>query len=298
MPRLSRTPSPAVALCSTIALCLAATSAQALEISAGDYEPLPPDANALLLYLQHAQSSDFYQDGDKVSDRFKLKTDVSLLRYIHAFNVGDNVSVEPQFILPYGHLHASGDASALGQTTGVGDLILGVPVKWTLGTAHKDVVSIAPFVYLPTGSYDRDDALNLGENRWRLLLQAVYIHHFDEHWALDTAADVSWFSHNNDFGPAGVTQKQQARYEYQAHLSYKFSPQTRVAVGVGRIEGAQSTVAGADQDDRLGTTYVRGMLTQMLTPSVQVQVELGRDIQVEQGFKEQARLNLRLAKLF
>jgi hypothetical protein len=40
------------------------------------------------------------------------------------------------------------------------------------------------------------------------------------------------------------------------------------------------------------------MATQMLTPSVQMQVEAGRDIEVEQGFKEQARINLRVAKLF
>ena len=296
MPIFSRSQCRAVVL--SIALCLGAGAANALEISAGDYEPMPPDANALLLYFQHAQSSDFYQRGDKVSDNFKLKTDVSLLRYIHAFNLGNKVSLEPPLILPYGHLHASGDASALGQAGGVGDLILGAPLKWTLATAHNDIFSIAPFVYLPTGSYDRDDPLNLGENRWRLLLQAVYIHHFDERWALDSSADVSWFSHNDDFGPAGATQKQQARYEYQTYLSYKFSPQTRLAIGGGRIEGAKSSVAGANQDDRLGTTYLRLSLTQMLTPSVQLQAELGRDIEVEQGFKEQARINLRLAKLF
>lgn len=48
----------------------------------------------------------------------------------------------------------------------------------------------------------------------------------------------------------------------------------------------------------MGTTYLRLSATHMLTSTVQVQAELGRDIEVEQGFKEQARFNLRLAKLF
>lgn len=281
-----------------IALTWGASTAHALEITAGDYEPLPPGASALLLYFQHAQSSDFYQNGHKVSDRFKLRTDVSLLRYIHSFGLAENVVVEPQFILPYGHLHASGDASALGQTTGVGDLIVGAPVKWTLNTTNKDIFSLAPYLYLPTGSYDRDDALNLGENRWRVLLQAAYIHHYNAQWSLDTAADVSWVSHNHDYTSAGLTLKQQTRYEYQAYLRYNLSLFTHFGVGGGRIEGGRSTVESVGQDDRADTTYVRLMATHLFAPSWQAQIEVGRDIQVEQGFKEKARINLRLAKLF
>ncbi|RAI70849.1 transporter [Pseudomonas fluorescens] len=281
-----------------IAFSCCAAQAQALEITAGDFEPLPAGMNLLLLYFQHAESSDFYQQGDKVSDRFKLKTDVSLLRYVHSFGLGENVVVEPQFILPYGHLHAGGDASALGQTTGTGDLFIGAPVKWTLSTTNKDIFSLAPAVYIPIGSYDRNDALNLGENRWRLLLQAAYIHHFNEQWAVDTAADATWFSHNNDYTSNSATLKQQTRYEYQAYLRYNLSAQTQFAVGGGRIEGGKTSVNGINLDDRTNTTYVRVMVNQMLTPSVQVQVEAGRDIEVEQGFKENARINLRLAKLF
>lgn len=283
---------------SLITLACCASAAHALEITAGDYEPLPVGMNALLLYFQHAESSDFYQQGSKVSDRFKLRTDVSLLRYIHSIGISDGVVVEPQFILPYGHLKASGDASALGSTTGTGDLILGAPVKWTLNTANKDIFSLAPYVYIPTGSYDRNDALNLGENRWKLLLQTAYIHHFNAQWALDTAADVTWFGRNNDYGSNGDTLKQKARYEYQAYLRYNLSPATQFGIGGGRIEGGRSRVDEVSLDDRTDTTYVRAMATHMLTQTVQMQVELGRDIEVEQGFKEKARLNLRLAKLF
>ncbi|KAA8693857.1 Uncharacterized protein ALO80_04244 [Pseudomonas caricapapayae] len=270
----------------------------ALEITAGDYEPLPVGMSALLVYAQHAESSDFYSQGHKVSDDFRLKTDVGLLRYIHSFTPGNNTVIEPQFILPYGHLKGGGDASSLGQTTGTGDLIIGTPVKWTLDTANKDVFSLAPYVYMPTGSYENDDALNLGENRWRLLLQAAYIHHFNANWAVDTAADVSWFSHNDDYGAASSTLKQKARYEYQAYLRYNLSPKTHFAVGGGHIDGGENRVAGLNQNDQLNTTYIRLSATHMLAPSIQVQAVLGRDLEVEEGFKEKLRLNLRLAKLF
>ncbi|MCH5509811.1 phenol degradation protein meta [Pseudomonas syringae] len=284
-------------LASSTMLCWS-TVTHALEITAGDYEPLPVGMNALLVYAQHAESSDFYSNGQKVSDDFRLKTDVSLLRYIHSFALSNNAVIEPQFILPYGHLKAGGEANALGQTTGAGDLILGAPVKWTLATANKDVFSVAPYLYLPTGSYENDDTLNLGENRWRLLLQAAYIHHFNARWALDTAADVSWFSDNDDYGSGSDTLAQKTRYEYQAYLSYNVSPQTRFAVGGGHIDGGENRVGGVNQDDQLSTTYLRVSATHMLTPSIQVQAVLGRDVEVEEGFREKSRLNLRLAKLF
>ncbi|WP_103754230.1 transporter [Pseudomonas syringae] len=284
-------------LASSTMLCWS-TVTHALEITAGDYEPLPVGMNALLVYAQHAESSDFYSNGQKVSDDFRLKTDVSLVRYIHSFALSNNAVIEPQFILPYGHLKAGGEANALGQTTGAGDLILGAPVKWTLATANKDVFSVAPYLYLPTGSYENDDTLNLGENRWRLLLQAAYIHHFNARWALDTAADVSWFSDNDDYGSGSDTLAQKTRYEYQAYLSYNVSPQTRFAVGGGHIDGGENRVGGVNQDDQLSTTYLRVSATHMLTPSIQVQAVLGRDVEVEEGFREKSRLNLRLAKLF
>ncbi len=157
---------------------------------------------------------------------------------------------------------------------------------------------MAPYLYLPTGSYENDDTLNLGENRWRLLLQAAYIHHFNARWALDTAADVSWFSDNDDYGSGSDTLAQKTRYEYQAYLSYNVSPQTRFAVGGGHIDGGENRVGGVNQDDQLSTTYLRVSATHMLTPSIQVQAVLGRDVEVEEGFREKSRLNLRLAKLF
>jgi hypothetical protein len=44
--------------------------------------------------------------------------------------------------------------------------------------------------------------------------------------------------------------------------------------------------------------YTRISLTQFVGKSWQIQGELGRDISASQGFKEDLRINLRLAKLF
>lgn len=281
--------------------CLAATGlplAWGLETAPGDYEPLPAGKTALLLYYQHAQSERFYSGGHEVSDDFRLRSDIGLLRVMQSVPLSDTTFFEPQAILPFGHLKASGDASALGSTSGVGDLIVGLPVKWRLPTAHADVVSFGPYIYAPTGSYDRNDALNLGEDRWRLVLQGAYVHHFNERWALDTVADVSWFSHNDDYSAEGSTLRQKARQEYQAYVRYQWSPTTTLGIGGGHVRGGRTEVDGTDQDDETRTTYARLTLSHFFAPDLQFQVQAGRDLSVEQGFKEEGRLNFRLLKLF
>lgn len=273
-------------------------SSQAIEVAPGDFQPLPAGADAVLLYYQHAERAALYQHGHKVSGDAKLSTDIGILRYIHAIGLAENLSWEPQVLLPFGYMNASGDVGGLGDTHGIGDPTITAPLKWTLPTAHKDVFSVAPYLSIPLGSYDKHDGLNLGENRWRATLQSAYIHNFSERWALDMVAEASWASRNDDFGPAGLTLEEDTRYEYQASLRYAWSPSTTLAIGGGHVTGAATTVDGIDQHDRLSTSYGRLTVTHFIEPTLQVQAQLGRDFEVEQGFEERARLNLRLLKVF
>lgn len=270
----------------------------AMETAPGDYEPVPAGKTALLMYYQQARSASFYRSGHRVSDDFRLRSDMGLLRLVQSVPLSDRLYWEPQAILPFGHLRTGGEARVLGNESGTGDLNLGSVVKLRLPTRHGDMLGLGVFVQAPTGSYDRDDALNLGENRWRLVLQGAYVHHFDERWSLDTVADASWYTRNHDYGPTGTNPKQKARYEYQAYLRYQWAPATALAIGGGHVTGGRTSIGGDEQDDELRTTYARLTLTHFLLPDVQAQVQLGRDIAVEQGFKERGRLNLRLVKLF
>lgn len=284
---------------SLLVLCmLPFIKSQAIEVAPGDFEPLPAGANALLLYYQHADRSDLYQNGHKVSDDARLSSDIGILRYVHAIGLSENLSWEPQILLPFGQMNASGDIGALGDTRGIGDPIITAPLKWTLPTANKDIFALAPYLYFPVGSYDKNDALNLGENRWRATLQAAYIHHFSPKWALDTVAEASWVSANNDFGSTGAKLEENTRYEYQAAVRYNWTPSTTFAVGGGYITGSATTVNGVDQHDGVSTSYGRFTVTHFIEPTLQIQAQIGTDIEVEQGFKEGARLNLRVLKVF
>lgn len=272
-------------------------SSMAVEVAPGDYEQYPAGATIGAIYYQHATTDALRVDGHSASSDFNLTSDIGILRLLHVIQVNDKVTVDPQFLLPFGHVSGSADASALGSTSGVGDLILTAPIKWLLNSA-RDTLSVNAYLYVPSGSYDKDDALNLGENRWKVDFQGAYIKHFSDKWAMDVIGDAIWYGNNDDYGPTSATLRQKVSYAAQLMGRYIPDPATALAVGVGQLWGGETEVAGVDQDNRQRTTNLRFTATRFFTPKDQLQLQLGRDLVVENGPREDFRLNLRYAHIF
>ena len=282
----------------TLASSLLSPPAQSLEVTAGDYEMLPAGADVALLYLQHAKRTELYVGGDQQSSNFNLDSSIGILRYIHAFKLGERATLDFNVILPFGGLKTSGDASVLGSASGVADIGIGVAGKFLLNDTTKDTFSVFALATLPTVNYDHNQSLNLGENRWRALLQLAYVAHFGPHWAIDLVGDIQVKGQNGQFGPAQATLKQAPRYEAQAHLRYLLSPATALSFSLAQYGGMQSEVNGVTQNDKRLTRYLRLSATHFLNPTSQIQAQLGQDISAENGPKEKFGLNLRLLKVF
>ena len=137
------------------ATALTATGAQAVEVDAGDYTALPAGTNLGIVYYQHAQRDKLYSGGNRVPINPGLDSDVGILRGVHFMDIGGYI-VDPQFLLPFGKLKAKDDLSALGTGSGTGDLILAATVWLVNDPKAKTYVGLTPFLYLPTGTYDRN----------------------------------------------------------------------------------------------------------------------------------------------
>jgi len=272
-------------------------SAQAVEVSPGDYEVLPAGKTIGVVYYQHSTTDSAYAQGHKASSDFNLTSNVGILRLLHVYELTDRLTIEPQFLLPFGHVSSGGDASVLGSTSGIGDLILTAPLKYRL-TEANDTISATAYLIAPTGNYDRKDALNLGENRWKVDLQAAYIKHFDDKWAIDVVGDAIWYGDNDDFTVNSVRREQDVSYAAQLMGRYIIDSGTSLAVGLGHTWGGETQVDGTSQDDRSKTTNFRVTATKFFTAQDQLQMQLGRDLAVENGPKENFRLNLRYVRVF
>lgn len=274
-----------------------ADSASALTVDAGDYTALPAGTNLGLLYYQHAERDSLYADGHKQPIDAGLDSDVGILRGVHFMQLGDYI-VDPQFLLPFGNVRAKDDLSDLGSDSGTGDLILAATV-WLLNEPEqRRYFGITPFLWLPTGSYDNDNAINLGENRWKFALQAGYIQGLTDKLTLDLVGDVTFFGDNDDYGSASVTHKQDAQYEGQAFLRYNFTERFDVRAGVSKTWGGESEIDDLDMDDKPGTTKFTVGTSYFVTPSTQLMVNYGQDLSVDNGLKEDNRINFRILQLF
>lgn len=276
---------------------LFASSASAFDVDAGDYTALPAGTTLAAVYYQHASRDALYAGGNKLPGSNRLDSDVGILRGVHYLNVGGFI-IDPQFLLPFGSLKGKDSLAGLGQETGVGDLI----IASTLWLVNKPETStyfgITPFLQLPTGDYDKNRALNLGENRWRLTLQGGYITRLADKLLLDVIGDVTVYGKNDAFGPGGAKMTQKAQYQLQTHLRYNLSPSWDVRLGLSHVAGGETEVNDVAQSDRQRTTKFTVGSAYFITPTLQVLANYGRDVAVENGFREENRFNLRLLTLF
>ncbi|WP_439687748.1 QbdB protein [Cupriavidus oxalaticus] len=279
-----------------LALLLGASPARAIDVEAGDYTALPAGTNLGLLYYQHAQRDRVYAGGNRVAGG-NLDSDVGIVRYVRFMEVG-GFTIDPQFLLPFGKLRATDNLSALGSASGVGDLMLATTVWLVNQPDKKRYFGITPFLFVPTGSYDQNRPLNLGEHRWKFALQAGYITPLADKVTLDLVADVTVFGNNSKFGANSDTLRQDALVQGQGWLRYHFTERFDVRGGLSYAFGGETSVNGVSRDDRTNTSKFSVGFAWFPAATFQILGTFGRDISVRNGPMENLRVNLRLLKVF
>lgn len=124
------------------------------------------------LYYQLASKGSVLSSSDKINADYNLTYDIGMLRLLRTLQISEAATLAPQVLFTFGLISGDGDVSSLSSDSGSGDLILTVPLK-VKPNDGGDIFSFAPYCYVPSGSYDHNDALNLGENRWKVNLQAA-----------------------------------------------------------------------------------------------------------------------------
>lgn len=273
-------------------------AAHAVAVDPGDYTYLPPGTGLALLYYQHASGKSLYSGGHKVSGNADLDVDVGIARGVKYVDVG-GVTVAPQFLLPFGQVRPGGDLGGLDVANGMGDLILASTIFLLKDDPGRRSFGITPWLWLPTGKYDPQRALNpFGENRWKFALQGAAVVPLGDKFTLDLVGDMQWFGDNTHFGPDRRTLSQRPMWEAQAHLRYHVAPTTSLYLTLSQLAGGETEVDGARQNDRQRRTRALVGAGHFFAPGWQLLGSAGRDLTVENGVREDLRVNLRLMKVF
>lgn len=269
----------------------------ALDVDPGDYTPMPDGTQLGLLYLQHAERHDYYVRGNQLSDKYNLYSDVSILRGV-SYQTFAGVLTNIQLLLPFGHLSAGGDIKGMGSESGMGDPILANAVWIHQDPSTNRALAVTQYLFLPIGDYNKNKELNIGENRWKYVLQGGYMHGIGSRVILDFVADVTFFGDNDRYSSRDLTLKQDPQYQMQGFIRYMFSERAAMHVGYSRLWGGQRKVDGTELEDESRQAKIMLGGSYFVTPKAQLLATLGRDLSVENGFKEESRVNLRLLYVF
>lgn len=270
--------------------------AYAIDVDAKDYLPAPDGSTVFLFYGQYAQRNAMYQGSEKIAGEVKLESTVGLFRFVHFTKFNDYI-MEPQIIIPVGRLKASKDIANLGESSGVlGDIMLANTVLFLNDPEKGRAWGVTPFLTLPTGSYDKNDALNMGENRYKFTLQSSFVTKLTDKLGTDLTADITFYGKNKDYGQ-NTTLTQNAGYQLQADLFYQVQPHYDLRAGLSYLNAGDLKVDQLRTDAAEQSKFWLG--TQInFNPRSSLILTLGRDIKVENTFKENVRFNLRYLYAF
>ncbi|MFG1403999.1 transporter [Xanthobacter sediminis] len=274
-------------------------AAHAIDINSADYLPAPAGTNLLLFYSQYATRSEYVSaSGTTISRETNLDSYVNILRYVHYFDFA-GMRMAAQALLPAGTLYNGRlDGAELSSAAGAGDPILSGVVWLVNNKASESYVALAPYLFVPLGQYDSGQALNMGENRWKLDLQGAWYQGLGNGFALQLSGDVIWYGSNTDAGGGSQTLTQDNTYQLQAWLSYAFAPTWSAAAGYSRFWGGTEYLAGVATGNATERDQVRLELSKFITPTFQAMASVQRDFNTSGGFPEDFRGTLRLMQVF
>lgn len=272
-------------------------SAQELAVDPGDVVAQPIGTSVAVLYYQNASSDKLYSAGDFI-DNADLETNIGLLRLGRYVEVG-SFTVLPQIVLPYGRLglgQSQGNQPPVSDT-GFGDPIIGA-TTWVVSDPESKTWFGLPFyLFLPAGDYESDRGpFNIGENRWKAVLQAGYAKGLFDRFLVELIGEYAVFGKNDDY--YGMTMKQDETISFSGNFTYQLTAKTTMSMSYYHTFEGETQVEGIDQSDRKNNSRWLASVASWIAPRVNIQLQYGQDIHVENGLKESDRFNIRLAKLF
>lgn len=283
-----------------IAGCAAvAAPASAAEIATdpGDYTGLPAGTRLGILYAQYAERDAYYADGNKIGAPFQLNTHIGLARYVHYTTVAGHL-ITPQIVIPFGKvdLRTPFGPLAANSASGTGDPIVGAALWLINNPEQQRYLTVSAFASIPVGSYDgARGPVNVGENRSKGIFQTGYVTLLTRKVVLDLVAEYAVYGENDDF--LGLRRKQDAVYGAQAHLRYMLSSGTALALTYYHDFGGETRLNGVSQQDRMNNSRLQLGIGSFVTPTMQLQLQVGKALKTTSGARESGRVNLRLVKV-
>jgi len=177
----------------TLALALSAAVSARASVLIDPYDNiLAPDGFYALGYFNYTQADEFMgSSGDKAED-VDFTATIGILRPIAYFHLGP-VPLAFQAIVPFGKIE---ETDVLDEdSSGLGDIIFGPGVFLYTNEKSGSYVSYWFYAYAPTGEWDNEQFLNLGQNHWYFEHQLALFQSFGK---LVADVNLNYYHHTEE----------------------------------------------------------------------------------------------------
>lgn len=282
----------------TVALLLGVGShrAWAIDLLPNDIEAPPPDVTYVSPYYQSDQYNNFSVNGQKVVSNPSLDYQVGGIRLARSYALGDYPGVTYAQI-GAGQSQPGGSISSLNGASGLTDTILATAIWPYANRETRTYFGLAGYVFLPTGSYSNQRAINMGANRYSADLQAGFQTQLTESLAGAVAFDTMWFGANNQFGAGNSQLTQKPLYTSQIGPIYRFNRVFTLGANYLYVVGGDQSINGQAQNLIVQTQ--RYYVTLLTTLDIgRIALLYGSDLETRNGYWESCRLMVRFTKAF
>ncbi len=237
----------------------------------------PVDFNVLQLYTMYIQGNSISSNNQIYNPDLDVDMELMILEYDRFYDLAGDTFLFTA-MLSAGHIAAEELNQYKQSSNGFGDLyiqgvynIYGAPalsMEEFADYKQDTMVSLLLGVSLPTGSYDGDRLLNMGQNRWGLRTGVSFVQSLGE-WIPGeiTTLEIlpsAWFYTDNDDFIGNTELSQDTLYMLEAHLTRDITTRTYVSLDYALQSGGETSINGVKQDDDMSVDSLGVSLGYML----------------------------------
>lgn len=269
------------------------------DVFPADYAPNTPGTTTAKFFLFERSLEGPYVQGARKIDG-EIHNNTAALQLTHFSKLG-NYTVAPLAVISWGSSETtpSSLSRSMGSSaSGFCDLRLGATLWLYNNPQQQEYVAVTAHVLAPTGSYNPDQVINIGENRWRYVLGAGWIKPLSENLHLNLAPEIAFYGKNDQYN-RGHTLEQSYSYSLTGSIGYRVRPAFYLSVGGQINRGGETRLDGVDQDNPINSTrYTLGGVYFSPDKKSQWILRYAHETAIRNGFRMQDEIALRYATAF
>lgn len=224
-----------------------------------DYIAIKPGMSVMSINYLNRNSIGPYNNYDK-STNDSISQNTTYLRFNYGSQIGNYIT-SYGIAIPYSNIQTNGEtlSSFIGkESVGLNDITFSSTLWLISNRKTKKYLGISLILVTPTGEYDNKQLLNIGENRYKYILNAGYISPVTENITFEFSPEIVFYGDNNS-SVKNVEQK--PSYAINTNLRYKINKSYETFTGYQYSHNSETTVNDIEQKNNFSSNkYSLGML--------------------------------------